>query len=107
MQNHQKLLQFPKENVFLLILVVLIFSGCNEFYKTEQIKVKIVDIVPPKYFKIIVKDSETNEKPNEEICRNASGVPGHPGPGRLLFSEEAIQSSRPFGRYSPSPSCPL
>lgn len=40
------------------LIAILLFTGCDDFQKSEVIKVKIVNIDPPKRFKIIVLTDE-------------------------------------------------
>ena len=55
-----------KRSYFYIISIALICSvfltGCNQLYKTEQIKVKIIDIDPPKHFYIFVNVDNKKEK---------------------------------------------
>lgn len=46
------------------------FTGCEDFYKTEQVKVKIIDIDPPKHFRIIVYDKESKVQSSVSISKH-------------------------------------
>ena len=48
---------------------MLIFTGCDDFYKTEQVKVNIIDIDPPKHFRIIVYDKESKVQSSVSISK--------------------------------------
>lgn len=52
--------------IFLTVLAIFLFTGCSdkEMIGMEQVKVKIVDIIPPKRFYIVV---ETKESSNQKI----------------------------------------
>lgn len=46
------------------------FSGCDDFYKTEQVEVKIIDIDPPKHFAIIVYDEKSKVQSRVSISKH-------------------------------------
>lgn len=54
--------------------MLALFVGCtgSKEISREQIKVKIVDIVPPKYFKIIVDVPDSDKHENISISKRCS-----------------------------------
>lgn len=71
-------------NTLIFICFVLFFTGCDEFYKTEQIKVKIIEIDPPKHFRIVIKDTVLNETAKISISKRCQVKEG------LLNSETIV-----------------
>ena len=56
------------------VLAAILLSGCGEIKETqrEQIKVKIVDINEPKYFKIIVQIPDSKQKETISVSKRCS-----------------------------------
>ncbi len=71
-------------NYLIILCFVILFSGCDEFYKTEQIKVKIIEIDPPRYFRLIINDSELNETAKISISKRCTVKEG------LINSETTV-----------------
>ena len=60
---------YSKFRILIFILGMLIFTGCDDFYKKEQVKVNIIDIDPPKYFAIIAYDEKLKVKSRISISK--------------------------------------
>lgn len=60
---------YSKFRILIFITSILIFTGCDDFYKTEQVKVNIIDIDPPKHFRIIVYDKESKVQSSVSISK--------------------------------------
>ena len=61
---------YSKFRILIFITSILIFTGCDDFYKTEQVKVNIIDIDPPKHFRIIVYDKESKVQSSVSISKH-------------------------------------
>lgn len=56
-------------SILSIIVLSLFISGCSEFYKSEEVKVKIIDIKPPRHFYLIVYDRSTGRKQSVFISK--------------------------------------
>lgn len=80
-----KIFNFSRSSRSLIFIgFILFFTGCDEFYKTEQIKVKIIEIDPPKHFRIVIKDKELDKTDSIHISKRCQVKEG------LLNSETTV-----------------
>ena len=86
--------------IILFFIISILLSGCGEIKETqrEQIKVKIVDINPPKYFKIIVDIPGENKTKTISISKRCSVKDNLKGSETIITKVTSINTKT--GEYS-------